>query len=110
MRFVLWSAFCLFTAAPSRGLTIVDFAIGNVTLPSFSQSGLTVTGSADLHFFLPFPNIGTFGVVGGRDDNLVDPGEYVDFSFSQPVIDVGYGVNASYGPVFPAGGIRRVTE
>jgi len=104
------------TSAISSGVTIVNFAVvGDTILPSFSQSGMTVTGSADLHFFTLFGGaFGNLGVVGGSSDSVADNGEYLDFVFGNPVTDLGYsvmlsGCHSNCGADPFSGGYRKVT-
>jgi hypothetical protein len=74
-------------ALPASGTTFVLFDNdGSFSTPSFTEANVTVTGSADVNLF----QSNGLGIVGGASDLLVDGFEYVDFTFTTPVINATY--------------------
>lgn len=65
----------------------VDFRDdGTFVAPSYSEGGVTVTGSGDVHLL----NVNGLGIVGGAFDSVVDSGEWIKFSFDMPAENVSY--------------------
>jgi len=70
----------------------VDFRDdGTFTAPSYSEGGVTVTGSGDI-FAL---NLNGLGVVGGSFDNTVDGGEWIKFAFDMPAENISYWISSA---------------
>lgn len=81
---VALSALCFssFTQAAT-----VDFTDdGTLSVSSYSQDGVTVTGSGDINFL----NLNGLGIVGGSFDNTVDGDEWIKFAFDMPAQNVSY--------------------
>lgn len=68
--------------APAQAITTVRFdSVGTFSVSEFHAQGVTVTGSALLHFL----DLNGLGVAGGfpiTGDLYVDSGEWVEFNFS----------------------------
>ena len=70
----------------------VDFRDdGTFTSPSYSEGGVTVTGSGDIYSL----NLNGLGVVGGNFDNTIDSGEWIRFSFDTPAENISYWVTSA---------------
>ena len=86
MRPLIFSLLCL-CSLPVTAATFVLFDNdGTFSTPAFVEDNVTVTGSADVHLF----QSNGLGIVGGASDTLVDSFEYVDFTFTTPVINATY--------------------
>ncbi|MCU0546205.1 MAG: right-handed parallel beta-helix repeat-containing protein [Oscillatoriaceae cyanobacterium Prado104] len=72
--------------------------LGTFTVPSFTQSGVTISGSDTLRFF----NSTGVGVTGGLSENVVDGNEFVTFRF-----EGGVASNVSYGLAFLSDSFRN---
>ena len=73
-------------AAPVRR----DFThMGTTVQPSIAFADLIVTGSADINILA----LSGLGVVGGLSNNNVNSLESLFFTFTQPMVDVAYGVS-----------------
>ncbi len=68
---------------------------GTFTTPTFTQSGVTISGSNSLQFL----NLNGLGVTGGLDNTVVDRGEFLTFQF-----EGGAASNVSYGLQFAGNG------
>ncbi len=83
---------CLFLSIPAAQAVTVDFRDdGTFSAPSFSQDGVTLTGSDDIYMF----NLNGVGVVGGVFDNVVDGGEWLKISFDMPAENVSYWIGSA---------------
>ncbi len=72
-----------------------NFGIGNFRVPTFQDSGITITGSADLTVFNEFD--GELGVSGGLRDDRIDGSEFIFVSFDRGVAtDVSYDVFSAF--------------
>jgi hypothetical protein len=72
-----------------------NFGIGTFHVPVFQDSGITITGSADLTIFNEFD--GELGVSGGLQDNSIDGNEFIFVSFDRGIAtDVSYDVFSAF--------------
>jgi hypothetical protein len=83
MRFAL----LLFVSALATSAATINYRDDGIFIaPSFSEGGVTVTGSSSLNF----SSLNGIGVVGGLSDRLVDPAsglpEYLEFQAEGPLV------------------------
>jgi hypothetical protein len=94
------AATALLSMAANAAPITVDFRNqGTFTSSSFSQNGVTITGSANLGFFAG----DGLGVVGGANDDFMDVGEWLMFSFDEGAaqdISISRNLGGYAGPPF----------